>query len=52
MKKKHSLDKYTRLTVLGRGAFAKVYLIRSFEYHQIYALKVIKKSTFIEKKLV
>ena len=29
MKKIHPLDKYTRVTVLGRGAFATVYLIRS-----------------------
>lgn len=50
MKKIHPLDKYTRLTVLGRGAFAKVYLIRSCEDNQTYALKTIKKTTVIKKK--
>lgn len=49
MKKIHPLDKYTRLTVLGRGAFAKVYLIRSCEDNQTYALKTIKKTTVIKK---
>ena len=47
MKKRHSLDKYTKLRVIGKGAFAKVYLIRSLEDMHTYALKRLKKSLLV-----
>ena len=45
-----SLDDFTLLCVLGKGAFAKVILVRKKDTKQIYALKVIKKSMIQNKK--
>ena len=38
-----TLDDYTRLSVIGKGTYAKVLLVRSKESKQVYAMKVLKK---------
>jgi serum/glucocorticoid-regulated kinase 2 len=47
--KGHTLDDYTRLSVIGKGTYAKVLLVRSKEDKQVYAMKVLKKKYIMEK---
>ena len=41
--KPHTLDDYTRLSVIGKGTYAKVLLVRGKDDKQVYAMKVLKK---------
>ena len=41
--KAQTLDDYTRLSVIGKGTYAKVLLVRSKDDKQVYAMKVLKK---------
>jgi len=41
--------KYVR--VIGRGAFAKVYLVKKKDTDEIYAMKILKKEQLIKKNL-
>ena len=41
--KAHTLDDYNRLSVIGKGTYAKVLLVRSKQDKQVYAMKVLKK---------
>lgn len=34
---------FDKIKVIGRGAFAKVYLVRRRESNEYYAMKVLKK---------
>lgn len=43
------LEAYTLLSVIGKGAYAKVMLVRKRSNGQLYALKSMKKK-YIEKK--
>lgn len=47
--KKHTVDDFNILTVLGKGLYGKVFLVREIETQSIYAMKVLKKS-IIERK--
>lgn len=47
--KGHSLEDYTRLSVIGKGTYAKVLLVRSKETKQVFAMKVLKKKYVLEK---
>ena len=38
-----SLEDYKALSVIGRGTYAKVLLVRNKNDKQVYALKVLKK---------
>lgn len=49
MMKKHTVDDFNILTVLGKGLYGKVFLVREIETQSIYAMKVLKKS-IIERK--
>ena len=44
-----SVDDYKALSVIGKGTYAKVMLVRSKVDHQVYAMKVLKKKYIIEK---
>jgi serum/glucocorticoid-regulated kinase 2 len=44
MNKKYTIDDFNLLTVLGKGLYGKVFLVREIENQQVYALKVLKKS--------
>jgi serine/threonine protein kinase len=43
------LDEYTMLSVIGKGSYAKVVLVRSKTNGHLYAMKSMKKK-YIEKK--
>ena len=45
----HGADEYTALSVIGRGTYAKVLLVRGKTDNQIYAMKVLKKKYVLEK---
>lgn len=47
--KNHTVDDYSRLSVIGKGTYAKVLLVRSKVDKQVYAMKVLKKKYIIEK---
>eukprot|EP00742_Colponemidia_sp_Colp-10_P009663 GILJ01010561.1.p1 GENE.GILJ01010561.1~~GILJ01010561.1.p1 ORF type:complete len:842 (-),score=140.48 GILJ01010561.1:205-2730(-) len=47
-----SLSHFECLQVLGAGSFGKVLLVRKKNTNKIYAMKVLKKKTVIEKKQV
>ena len=48
--KGHSVNDYTPISVIGKGTYAKVLLVRSKNDKQVYAMKVLKKKYIIEKK--
>lgn len=43
IEKKFTLDDFKLLTVLGKGTYAKVILVRKKNNNKIYAIKIIKK---------
>lgn len=43
------LDQFTMLSVIGKGSYAKVVLVRKKQNGNLYALKSMKKK-YIEKK--
>jgi serum/glucocorticoid-regulated kinase 2 len=47
--KGHSIEDYSSLSVIGKGTYAKVLLVRSKLDKQVYAMKVLKKKYIIEK---
>lgn len=49
MQEHHPLDDYTMLSVIGKGSYAKVMLVRKKTNGNLYALKSMKKK-YIEKK--
>ena len=49
---KWTIDDFSVLTVLGRGAFAKVMQVRTNLNGKIYALKVIKKKPTVKRDQV
>ncbi|ORZ24529.1 kinase-like domain-containing protein [Absidia repens] len=44
---KVSKQDFTSLCVLGRGAFGKVHLVRHHKSQQLYAMKILKKASFV-----
>ena len=49
-KKGVSLEDFTLLTVLGKGTYAKVVLVKKKDTEKIYAMKIIKKSRIMKPK--
>lgn len=47
--KKGGIDDYKAISVIGKGTYAKVLLVRSLLDKQIYAMKVLKKKYIVEK---
>jgi serine/threonine protein kinase len=45
--KGHSIDDYTRISVIGKGTYAKVLLVRSKVDSQVYAMKMLKKKYIV-----
>jgi len=43
-----SLDDFEILSVLGKGTFGKVYLTKSKDTGELYAIKAIRKDILIE----
>ena len=44
-----SLQDFSILSVIGKGTYAKVLLVRHLKDNQLYALKVLKKKYILEK---
>lgn len=44
-----SVKDFTLLSVIGKGTYAKVLLVRSKKDNQVYAMKSLKKKYIIEK---
>jgi serine/threonine protein kinase len=44
-----SVKDFTLLSVIGKGTYAKVLLVRSKKDSQVYAMKSLKKKYIIEK---
>ena len=42
---------FEKIKVIGRGAFAKVYLVKKRDTNSYYAMKILKKQQLIEKNL-
>ena len=47
--KSGGIENYKSLSVIGKGTYAKVFLVRSLQDKQVYAMKVLKKKYVIEK---
>ncbi len=43
------MDDYSLLSVIGKGTYAKVILVRCKKDKRVYAMKVLKKKYIIEK---
>lgn len=44
------LDQFHMLSVIGKGSYAKVMLVRKKDNHKLYALKSMKKKYIEQKK--
>ena len=47
--KEHSVDDCLAISVIGRGTYAKVLLVRSKLDKQVYAMKILKKKYILQK---
>lgn len=47
-KGKVSQDDFMMVSILGKGSYGKVFLVRKIDSQKVYAMKVLKKS-FIRK---
>jgi len=45
-----SIDDFTLLSVVGKGTYAKVILVKHKKTDEVYAMKVLKKKFIAEKK--
>ena len=46
------MDDFVLLKVIGRGAFAKVFLVRKLNNNKHYAMKILRKQQLVEKNLM
>ena len=46
------MENFEIIKVIGRGSYAKVYLVRRKELDKYFALKVLKKKALFEKNQV
>ena len=44
-----TVQDYNMLSVIGKGTYAKVLLVRCKQDNKVYAMKVLKKKHIIEK---
>ena len=51
-KLKVNINSFTLLTVIGKGSYAKVALVRKKDNNKIYALKILKKDYIRQKKQI
>ena len=49
-KKKVDLENFTLMTVLGKGSYAKVILVRKRDTNEIFAMKVLKKKNIAKRR--
>ena len=46
------MDDFILVTVIGRGSFGKVFLVKRKEDNKPYAMKILKKDQLIKKNLL
>jgi serine/threonine kinase 38 len=51
-RKKRTIDDYSPIAVVGRGAFGEVRVMRSKDDNQVYAVKVMRKADMLKKNQV
>ena len=51
-KKSYTLDDFTILSVIGKGIFGKIFLVRENTTSKIYSLKALKKKLLQEQNKV
>jgi serine/threonine protein kinase len=44
-----TIEDFSIISVIGKGTYAKVLLVRHLKDYQLYALKVLKKKYIVEK---
>ena len=49
LQKETSMKMFHPVSVIGRGAYAKVLLVRSLVDEQLYAIKTLKKKFILQK---
>jgi len=47
--KKMSMDDFDKVSVIGKGSFGKVFLVRKKDDKSVYALKVLNKKSIVER---
>ena len=45
-----TIDKFSLLSVIGKGSYAKVLLVRKKDSNKLYAMKALKKKYIEQKK--
>ena len=50
-KHKYSLDDFRIMKLIGKGGFAKVFMVEQIKTKKMYALKAIKKSLLIDNQV-
>lgn len=43
-KKQNNLQNFLTISVIGKGSYAKVLLVKNINNNKLYAMKVVKKS--------
>ena len=51
-REKININSFTTITVLGRGAYAEVLLVKHKITQELYAMKILKKSGLRKKKQI
>lgn len=49
---KMSVDDFELLSVIGKGSFAKVLQVRKIDTNKIYAMKILKKNTIVQRRQI
>lgn len=52
IKKKIRLDDFDKLSIIGRGAFGEVRVVRKKDTGQVYAMKIMSKTQMVKKNQV
>ena len=50
MSNKLNINSFSTISVIGKGSYAKVLLVRKTSTNQVFALKVLKKSKIMDKE--
>lgn len=48
--KKETIDDYSIISVVGKGSYAKVFLVKNIHTGQLHAMKVLKKEKIEKRK--
>jgi serine/threonine protein kinase len=48
--KKETIDDYSIISVVGKGSYAKVFLVKNIHTEKLHAMKVLKKEKIEQRK--